>query len=93
MLYIFILVLLLHCDVIVRFIYIISFHSIFHLYPDLMGHHVRGYDVFNLLCLADGISIIHYLLFICFIQLYPDVMGNCVLRLYDVFNLLCWQME
>ena len=43
--------------------------------------------------LADGITIILYSIsfhFILFIQLYPDVVGNYVLRLFGVLNLLCF---
>ena len=35
-----------------------------------------------------GYYILFY--FILFILLYPDVMGNYVLRSYDVINLLCF---
>ena len=33
--------------------------------------------------------IFYFILFHSFIQLYPDVMGNYVMRLYGVLNLLC----
>ena len=43
--------------------------------------------------LTDGIAITLYFIsfhFILFIQLYPDVMGNYVLRSSGVLNLLCF---
>ena len=48
--------------------------------------------------MADGITIIlfyfYFFISFFFIQLYPDVMGSYVMRLYDVFNLLfLWLME
>ena len=37
------------------------------------------------------LDVMYYILFhfILFIQLYPDVMGKYVMRLYGVLNLLC----
>ena len=54
---------------------------------------LQCYMVYLIYVLADGIAIILYFIsvhFIIFIQLYPDVMGNYVLRLYGLFNLLCF---
>ena len=38
--------------------------------------------------------VLYFIYFILFMVFHPDVMGNYVLRLYDVINLIMfWQME
>ena len=48
--------------------------------------------IFSLFCfyfnlIGSCVILFHLFQFIMFIQLYPDVVGNYVIRLYDVINL------